>query len=1174
MTRIFLARTEEQKRFREVLRSLQPNAGSRWLSENLPTVAKLLPAKKEAVSTSPHIFLLYGEGGMGKTSLGRRFCELAGEEFPNCFDVLRLDWEEAKNEYPSLNVGHESIRPESVLETIYLAVSKGREGIFEKYRQVEKTLKQIEDKVDKELQARQGEGAEYAPILKKGLSWSLGALRKLPHVEAILGVGDGKVDEAIADGAVSALVGLMKKKLSLEDRRIFATPHRQLAEALGHGLQAISAQKPLVLLLDTYEIVDRLECDRVLRMVIKAAGLQVVWAIAGRANLADSYRLSQDYFRGYRDEFSENLYVYPMSEFSREQVSEYFAHPQINVPLSDEAAESVKQFSLGIPFVVQQIAAMRQQGIEMATILSAPSADLDDESPREAVVRATSDRFLRYCLDEHDQKAVYAMAMMRRPDNELLKAMLGGADLEPEMRSLKARHSFVLLEGKGIRLHDKLESFLQDYLRCGLAGQSPMVRELSDRAVAYLEPRLGEWTQEFTDTADYFESDRIANGVLDLVQFKFWQDVEVGWRYAVPLFVESWQYSRDWQKQLLGVIEAFQVRFDGDSKKRLRVFTKDLGYYSFDPDSRKALLDELEKLAKRGWLDGDRKTECMLILSIQCGRLYRQLENYSESLQIYLEVEKKLLETTLHLRKDLAEEFKTIGDKLLWKDGNPIASAEARTAYQSSVALNPDNSLAWRELGVSLEQLGLYESAIPSYQQAIKIDPKYAYPYTDLGDVYEAQGNYELAITSYQQAIELDPKKASYHHNLGNVYHSQGKYELAIASYQQAINLDPKFTYPHINLGSVYKEQEKYELAITSYQQVMILEPESAYHHITLGILYTEQGKYELAISFFLQAINLDSKFVAPHFHLGIIYNHLGKYELAIASYQQAINLEPQKAFYHINLGNVYKAQGKYELAIASYQQGINLNPEIATLHINLGSVYKTQGKYELAIASYQKAIAIDPKHAIPHNSLGNVYKATGEYELAITSYQHAINLHPKKALYHNNLAEVYFYQRHYELALTNIQQAINLNPNDPYYYNGLGLIYLGKGQYELAIEALQKGITLNSKKDGSQQFLLGIAMGLQGNQEEAIALWKQSLEFVTSNSPNEKLACIFCQILIGEIEQGTKSFQELLATKNLPISEISDSLKFMEVLARLPKKIDGIDTVIEMLRQVIEKAQ
>ncbi|PZO35828.1 MAG: hypothetical protein DCF19_22940 [Pseudanabaena frigida] len=1069
MTRIFLARTEEQKKFREVLRSLQPDAG--WFSKNLPTVAKLLPAKKETVSTSPHIFLLYGEGGMGKTSLGRRFCDLAGEEFPDRIQVLRLDWEEAKNEYPSLNVGHESIRPESVLETIYLMVSKGREGIFEKYRQVEKTLKQIEDKVDKELQARQGEGAEYAPILKKGLSWSLGALRKLPQVEALLGAGDGKVDEAIADGAVSALVGLMKKRLSLEERRIFATPHRQLAEALGHGLQAISAQKPLVLLLDTYEIVDRLECDRVLRMVIKAAGRRVVWVIAGRANLADSYRLSQDYFRGYRDEFSENLYVYPMSEFSREQVSEYFAHPQINVPLSDEAAESVKQFSLGIPFVVQQIAAMRQQGIEMATILSAPSADRDDESPREAVVRATSDRFLRYCLDEQDKKAVYAMAMMRRPDNELLKAMLGVTDLEPEMRSLKARHSFVLLEGKGIRLHDKLESFLQDYLRSGLAGQSPMVRELSDRAVVYLESRLSEWTQEFTDTADYFESDRIANGLLDLVQLKFWQDVEVGWRYAVPLFVESWQYNRDWQKQLLGVIEAFQVRFDGDSKKRLQIFAKDLGYYSFDSDSRKFLLDELDKLAKRGWLDGDRKTERVLILSLQRGRLSYQLENYLESLQIYLKVEKQLPETVLNLQKDLAEEFKTIGDKLLWKDSELVASAEARTAYQSSVALNPDNSRAWRGLGVSLKQLEQYELAIASYQQAINLDPKYAYPYNGLGNIYLEQGKYELAIASYQQAISLDPKYAYPHNNLGLVYRDQGKYELAIASYQQAIDLAPKYASPHNNLGLVYQDQGKYELAIASYQQAIDLDPKYAYPYNGLGNVYLEQGKYELAI----------------------------------ASYQHAISLDPKYAYPHNNLGLVYQNQGKYELAITSYQQAINIDPKYANPHCYLGIIYQQKVQYELALEHYQKAIALNPENSFIHNSFGNIYFDQGKYELAITSYQQAIELDPK---------------------------------------------------------------------DANPKFNLGILMGLQGKQEEAIKLLKQGLEILTRNSQYKRLGRALVEVGIGKIEHGINSLREILEREKPPLGVLSEVLKSAELMARFPTKLEGIDTVIEMLRQAIEKAQ
>jgi tetratricopeptide (TPR) repeat protein len=389
-------------------------------------------------------------------------------------------------------------------------------------------------------------------------------------------------------------------------------------------------------------------------------------------------------------------------------------------------------------------------------------------------------------LDEHDKKAVYAMAMMRRPDNELLKAMLGVTDLEPEMRSLKARHSFVLLEGKGIRLHDKLESFLQDYLRCGLAGQSPMVRELSDRAVAYLEPRLSEWTQEFTDTADYFESDRIANGLLDLVQHKFWQDVEVGWRYAVPLFVESWQYNRDWQKQLLGVIEAFQVRFDGDSKKRLQIFSKGLAYSSVDTDSRKDLLDELERSAKRGWLDGERKSERVAILFLQHGRLFYKLERYSECLHIYLEAERQFPKTALHLRKDLAAKFSAIGYKFLWKDGDAIASTEAQTAYQYSVTLNPEDSSAWRNLGVSLEKSGLFDV---SYQQRINLSPESAYLYNGLGNNYTEQGKYELAIIAYQQAIDIEPKFADPKLGLGVVKGLQGDQKEAVNLWKQVLNL-------------------------------------------------------------------------------------------------------------------------------------------------------------------------------------------------------------------------------------------------------------------------------------------------------------------------------------------------------------------------------------------------
>jgi tetratricopeptide (TPR) repeat protein len=690
---------------------------------------------------------------------------------------------------------------------------------------------------------------------------TLGLLRKLPNIDKMLEGENAKTAEEatnlVADAAVNALMGWIKKRLTLDECRIYATPHLQLANALGQGLQAIAVQKTLLIVMDTYEIVDRLECDLVLRMVIRASGQRVVWVIAGRANLADTSGSGANYSQGYRDVFSENLYVYPMSEFSQEQVSEYFSHPDVNVSLSDEEAESVKRFSLGIPFIVQQIAAMRQKKIPLAEIISPPSKERDDESPYEVVVRVTIQRFLRYCFDDGDKQTIYAIAMMRRPDNRLLQAMLGDVEFEQKIQSLKTRHSFVLIDGK-IRLHEKLENFLQVYLRSSwLDGQSDMVRELSDRAIAYLEPRLGEWQKEFTDTAEFYDCDRIANGLLDLVQFKFWQDVEVGWRYAVPLFVESWQYNRDWQKQLLGVIEAFQMRFDGDSKKRLRIFSKDLGCYSFNYDTRQALLDELEKVTKRGWLNGNRKTECILILSLQRGRLLYELEHYSECLRIYLESEKKLPETALHLRKDLAEGFSAIGNKLLWKEDKLIASHEAQTAYQSSVALNPDNYMAWLGLGVSLEKLELFESAIKSYQQAINLDPKYAYPHNGLGNIYSDQGKYKLAIESYQQAIELDPKSAYLHNNLGIVYEEQGEYKSAIKSYQKAIELDPKYADSHSALGYFYLIQGNIENAKNEFIEAINLDPKDWGSVMNLGFVRGLQGDQEQAITLWEQGLEL-----------------------------------------------------------------------------------------------------------------------------------------------------------------------------------------------------------------------------------------------------------------------------------------------------------------------------
>lgn len=122
---IFIGRNQEQEQFRQILRQYDQSKMQRWL----PTFSKLFQTHTH-LPQKPSILLLYGEGGMGKTTLRRRL-ELIATQSPfsekehqkNLFQILSLDWEDHKTE-PELSVGHDQIQPEAVLEVLHRAIAR------------------------------------------------------------------------------------------------------------------------------------------------------------------------------------------------------------------------------------------------------------------------------------------------------------------------------------------------------------------------------------------------------------------------------------------------------------------------------------------------------------------------------------------------------------------------------------------------------------------------------------------------------------------------------------------------------------------------------------------------------------------------------------------------------------------------------------------------------------------------------------------------------------------------------------------------------------------------------------------------------------------------------------------------------------------------------------------
>jgi hypothetical protein len=319
---IFLARTEEQEKFKQVLHSYHKNL---WQILQTPLFAKPME------NNLPFLLLFYGEGGMGKTRLINRLRQITEEEKPYAdkFNTLFLDWEDKQNRNLSLQVGHDNISPETVLQVLYDAfVAKNWGSYFSEYRKLMENLKAIEAKVDKELKSKPDKEIQthIRQLGAKSIAW---IVRQVPGADVLPSQSlEPIIEQAIQVGAEGLYQArqFVQTVLTPKEYEIYAQPYERLAEALGKGIAELAKRKPLVVFLDTYEIVDRPECDYTLRSAIQQSGKQVIWVVAGRANLADSGQRGSLYFRGYKRDFpEEQIYAKPLSEFGLIEIQEYFS---------------------------------------------------------------------------------------------------------------------------------------------------------------------------------------------------------------------------------------------------------------------------------------------------------------------------------------------------------------------------------------------------------------------------------------------------------------------------------------------------------------------------------------------------------------------------------------------------------------------------------------------------------------------------------------------------------------------------------------------------------------------------------------------------------------------------------------------------------------------------------
>ena len=742
---LFLGRVEEQKQWRAALKEV------------------LHPPRGEDL---PYIFLLYGDGGIGKTTLAKRFRDIARDEppFESAFQILWIDWEDERRRTARLLVDREHISPETVFDIIHeRAAAQNWGGDFGAYQSAVKLRAEAEQKAAAALEPS-GERDEFAALR----SASASAIAKILRVGLPIGETGENVAKAFLEAGIrvgaeqaaqlrAALERRLRARLDPKQYEIFLNPNQQLARALAEGLKKVAARKPLILFLDTYEIVDR--ADLWLREVMRAAGPRLVWIISGRDDLARSRQFGTEYSKGYAEEFPRRLVARDLLQLAQQDVRAIFADVAPARPLDDAALAAFTRATRGIPLAIHEAAEMWRSGIALEEIIGG----IDDATPRGQIVRKMTDRY-RLHVPDADQPALWALALARG-DVEILRAMLRPADDTPfDLDGLLQRleRDYASVHYERARLHDDPAFFLRQHLKSKLRRSDDRVQLLNRRAAEVLRARLEKLQADLPRLEDRCADEDWVKTAVDLCDSLFWLDESEAWHWLIPRLVESLAYSRPLRRGLAQTAQSWEDCLSAAGKKRVKVL-RAADDTERSTDEWTDLLDELTRLERLRYLQGEGESERSAILDWQRGKLLYARGKYTEALAMYERAERGLPADGEALKKQLGEALYDLAGKFLWPQdtGSAVYSAEAERILPRVVEWLPEKQGAWYRLGAVLNLAGKNEAALVAYRRAIELDPKDAAPHHGIGNVQRDLGNYEAALAAYQRAIELDPKFVS-----------------------------------------------------------------------------------------------------------------------------------------------------------------------------------------------------------------------------------------------------------------------------------------------------------------------------------------------------------------------------------------------------------------------------
>ncbi|MEO5350588.1 MAG: tetratricopeptide repeat protein [Magnetococcus sp. YQC-3] len=217
--------------------------------------------------------------------------------------------------------------------------------------------------------------------------------------------------------------------------------------------------------------------------------------------------------------------------------------------------------------------------------------------------------------------------------------------------------------------------------------------------------------------------------------------------------------------------------------------------------------------------------------------------------------------------------------------------------------------------------------------------------------VLYAEGKLTEALASATQAVEKS-RRDIYLLNLIAMCHLRlGDPEQAILYLQNVLRIKPDWAEASSNLGNILKDQKQFDAAESAYRNALLVKPDYAEVYSNLGNLLRDQGRCDESAESYQRALRIKPDNAEAHYNFGMLQYALEQFSEAEESYKSALRIKPDFAEAHFSMGLLLHRMHRFDESAAAYRNCLHIKPDHAEAIHNLRLLKKNEGE-ESAAAS------------------------------------------------------------------------------------------------------------------------------------------------------------------------------------------------------------------------------